>query len=123
MAPNTVLQVYIFREGEFIGTDVFMEQEIVVGRDPDSVDLYLDSTEVSRQHARIVVGDGTITIEDLRSTNGDGASSIVAGEEEEAEIVYLEAAKGTKYKTIDRVLKTAAAAGFTKFRLAVNRRS
>lgn len=45
-----------------------------------------------------------------------------AGEEDDSEIVYFEAAKGTRYAIVDRVMKTAAAAGFTKFRLAVNRK-
>jgi len=50
-------------------------------------------------------------------------AAVAQGEEDEAEIVYLEAAKGTRYDLLDRVLKTAAAAGFTKFRLAVNRKA
>ena len=45
------------------------------------------------------------------------------GEEEEREIIYLHAAKGTRYDLLDLVLKTAAEAGFTKFRLAVHRKS
>lgn len=52
-----------------------------------------------------------------------GARTQAPGEEDEAEIVYFEAASGTKYETIDRLLKTAAAAGFTKFRLAVHRKA
>ncbi|OGQ79512.1 MAG: hypothetical protein A2289_05605 [Deltaproteobacteria bacterium RIFOXYA12_FULL_58_15] len=43
-------------------------------------------------------------------------------EEDETQIVYFEAATGTRSDTVDRVLKTAANAGFIKFRLAVQRK-
>jgi DNA-binding winged helix-turn-helix (wHTH) protein len=43
--------------------------ETVIGRDPD-VSLWVDATSVSRRHARIVVSEGTATIEDLGSKNG-----------------------------------------------------
>ncbi|MEO1480533.1 MAG: biopolymer transporter ExbD [Myxococcota bacterium] len=42
-------------------------------------------------------------------------------EEGEDEVIYFEAARGTKYYVIERIMKTAAQAGFVKFRLAVNR--
>ena len=45
------------------------------------------------------------------------------GLEGEAEIIYLQAAKGTPFALLDMVLKTAAEAGFAKFRLAVHRRT
>lgn len=48
-----------------------------------------------------------------------GSSTV--GDEDEKEIIYLEAATGTHFEVVDRVLKTAAAAGFSKFRLAVQR--
>jgi DNA-binding winged helix-turn-helix (wHTH) protein len=48
--------------------------EHIIGRDPD-VAVWLDSPKVSRRHARIVVGDGRVTIEDLGSKNG----TIVSG--------------------------------------------
>ena len=40
-----------------------------VGRDPGAA-LWIDSAHISRQHARIVVRDGCVTIEDLGSRNG-----------------------------------------------------
>lgn len=54
-----------------------------------------------------------------------GARTEQAGREDdrEDEIVYFEAEKGTPYETIDRILKTAAGAGFTKFRLVVDRKA
>ncbi|MEL6545348.1 MAG: FHA domain-containing protein, partial [Myxococcota bacterium] len=66
----SVLQVYIFREGEFLGTDIFAEREVIVGRDPDEADLVLESGQVSRAHALITVNGNEITVEDQASTNG-----------------------------------------------------
>ena len=43
-------------------------------------------------------------------------------EEDEKEVVYLQAAKETRFDLLNMVLKTAAEAGFTKFRLAVHKR-
>lgn len=65
-----VLQVHIFRDGEFLGTDVFAEKQIVVGRDPDEADLVLESSQVSRRHAIIENDGGKVTVRDAGSTNG-----------------------------------------------------
>ena len=43
--------------------------EHVIGRDP-AADIQLDSTVISRRHARIVISGGRATIEDLGSKNG-----------------------------------------------------
>jgi DNA-binding winged helix-turn-helix (wHTH) protein len=43
--------------------------EYVLGRDPD-LELFLDSQDVSRRHARITVAGDEATIEDLESKNG-----------------------------------------------------
>lgn len=43
--------------------------ENIIGRDPDAT-VWIDLSSVSRRHARIVVGDGDATIEDLGSRNG-----------------------------------------------------
>jgi DNA-binding winged helix-turn-helix (wHTH) protein len=43
--------------------------EYVLGRDPD-LELFLDSPDVSRRHARITVAGDEATIEDLESKNG-----------------------------------------------------
>ena len=45
------------------------EGEHVLGRDPDA-EIYLDSSGVSRRHARITISAGLATIEDLGSKNG-----------------------------------------------------
>jgi DNA-binding winged helix-turn-helix (wHTH) protein len=41
----------------------------LIGRDPESA-VWIDAPIVSRRHARIVVGDSQLTIEDLGSHNG-----------------------------------------------------
>ena len=43
--------------------------ENVVGRDP-AVQVWLDSTSVSRRHARIVIAGERVTVQDLKSKNG-----------------------------------------------------
>jgi DNA-binding winged helix-turn-helix (wHTH) protein len=45
------------------------EGENVLGRDP-GVSVFLDDPNVSRRHARIVIGGGGAVIEDLQSKNG-----------------------------------------------------
>jgi DNA-binding winged helix-turn-helix (wHTH) protein len=41
----------------------------IVGRDPEA-DVWLDGTGVSRRHARIIVGETDVRLEDLGSKNG-----------------------------------------------------
>jgi hypothetical protein len=43
--------------------------ENVIGRDPD-VEIQLDSSTVSRRHARVIVGEGVASLEDAGSKNG-----------------------------------------------------
>jgi len=45
-----------------------------VGCDP-GVQVWLDSSSVSRQHARIAIEGGRVTLEDLNSKNGRLLSS------------------------------------------------
>ncbi len=65
-----VLQVHIFRDGEFMGTDIFAERQIIIGRDPDEADLVLESSQVSRKHAIIENDGGRVRVRDAGSTNG-----------------------------------------------------
>jgi hypothetical protein len=52
------------------GRDLFLPPgEYVLGRGR-SCDVFIDSTRASRRHARIVVGESSLTIEDLSSANG-----------------------------------------------------
>jgi pSer/pThr/pTyr-binding forkhead associated (FHA) protein len=66
----TVLQVFIFKDGRFFGTECFSQSQIVVGRSPD-VDLQLDDDVTSRSHATIETeADHRMVLEDLGSSNG-----------------------------------------------------
>src|SRR5690606_24526670 len=42
---------------------------VLVGRSPEA-DLRIDRTPISRRHARLIVTDGEVQIEDLHSHNG-----------------------------------------------------
>ena len=93
--------------------DIRVEDHIVTklssgkfrSRDLDSANLVAPLLrELRRQKAKLQSGS-------RRST----------ADEEEKDIVYFEAGKGVKFELVDRVLNTAATAGFTKFRLAVHR--
>ena len=46
-----------------------LEGENIIGRDPDAA-LWIDHPSVSRRHARVVVSNGKIRLEDLGSKNG-----------------------------------------------------
>lgn len=70
MPSERILQVFIFRAGEFLGTDVFAKKRVMVGRDIDSADLVLGSTHVSRRHAVIEYEGERVYIEDAGSKNG-----------------------------------------------------
>jgi S1-C subfamily serine protease len=58
------------RSGPASGTSHELAETLVLGRD-DGCDVVLDDEKASRRHARLSVGqDGTVTAEDLGSTNG-----------------------------------------------------
>lgn len=58
--------------------------------------------------------------ERLRLVSGVQSLGEMNLEKQSAGLIYLEATKGLPYGMIDRVLKTATAAGFDKFRLVVS---
>ncbi len=66
---NAVLQVFIFKEGQFWGSECYAQNIIVVGRSSD-IDLELDEDVISRKHARLTIEDDAIRVEDLDSANG-----------------------------------------------------
>jgi RND superfamily putative drug exporter len=68
--PTATLHV---AAGPAAGTTIALEHEpLLIGRatGPDSVGALGGDPELSREHARISVGDGTLLIEDLGSSNG-----------------------------------------------------
>jgi len=63
-------------------------------------------------------------LKELKRQKAKAMAGINSGQTDEnnSEVLYFEAEKGIHYDLIDQVLKTAASAGFTKFRLAVSRK-
>jgi pSer/pThr/pTyr-binding forkhead associated (FHA) protein len=68
MSESPVLQVFVFREGNYVGNEVFTEPEIVIGRG-DGVDLALDDDLVAYNHALITHENGQATL--LKLGSGD----------------------------------------------------
>ncbi|MBN2495260.1 MAG: AgmX/PglI C-terminal domain-containing protein [Deltaproteobacteria bacterium] len=68
-SESSVLQIFIFKDGRFWGTECFAQREVVLGRDTD-VDLRLDDEIVSRTHAAVTLGSEGLILEDLGSANG-----------------------------------------------------
>jgi len=66
---QTVLQVFIFREGRFWGTECFAQSTLTIGRSPEA-DLQLDDDIISRTHTEVNVTAEGLVIEDLGSSNG-----------------------------------------------------
>jgi ABC-2 type transport system ATP-binding protein len=66
-----IIPLLVFVAGPLAGTNMPVGGQVVVGRDPGSADVILESdTDVSRRHATFSpAGDG-LTVQDLGSTNG-----------------------------------------------------
>ncbi|MBN2359700.1 MAG: FHA domain-containing protein, partial [Deltaproteobacteria bacterium] len=67
--PGTVIQAFLFRDGNFLGTEMLLGERVEIGRDP-ACGLILDDDQVSRRHCALIVTGGQLLIEDLRSANG-----------------------------------------------------
>ncbi len=65
----TLLKVTIFREGRKQQEVATEKRTIVIGREA-RCDVVLDDRTVSRRHAEIKVGDDSVTLTDLGSSNG-----------------------------------------------------
>ena len=63
--------------------DLGRDGDYTVGRSP-TAEVWLDSASVSRAHALLVVREGQVSIQDLRSTNGTFLNGSKIGEEPEA---------------------------------------
>jgi hypothetical protein len=55
------------------------EEGFVIGRDVDHCDAVLSHPTVSRRHARLVLADNHLQIEDLHSTNGPSVDGAAVG--------------------------------------------
>jgi FHA domain len=60
----------VIREGAGAGEEHPLDGELVVGREQASSDLVIDDPGVSRRHAAVRALGGSITVEDLDSSNG-----------------------------------------------------
>lgn len=69
MSEPSVLQVFVFRDGAYVGNEIFTEPEITIGRGP-GVDLALDDDRVGEQHAVLAHERGQATLLDLNSGFG-----------------------------------------------------
>lgn len=64
-----MFQLEIFRDRSLVATQPLRSGDLTIGRDP-TCDIVLDDPLVSRQHARLHVGDGEFVLEDVSHKNG-----------------------------------------------------
>lgn len=74
-----VVQVFIFRDGQFLGNEMATGDRIEVGRDP-SCEVHLEDESVSRKHCFLFEHDGRLAVQDAGShlgtkVNGDTAAT------------------------------------------------
>lgn len=56
--------------GTFDGEEVRVDQDKLLGRDPNSVDVVLQGGRISRRHAKLFLRDDQLWVKDLNSANG-----------------------------------------------------
>ena len=64
-----------YQDGDSPQTHTFSSGEVVIGRSPDC-QVVLKDFGISRQHARIVVDDEGVRIQDLKSKNGTQVNGV-----------------------------------------------
>ena len=64
-----VLQVFLFRDGQFLGTEMATGDRLEIGRDP-TCDIVLQDDGASRKHALLFEAGGQVAVQDLGSANG-----------------------------------------------------
>jgi hypothetical protein len=64
-----VLQVFIFKDGAFLGTEMCTGERIEIGRDPNC-EVVLEDENVSRRHAMLFEHQGRLAIQDAGSAVG-----------------------------------------------------
>ncbi len=60
----------VIHEGAGAGSEHPVNGELILGREQGSADLVIDDPGVSRRHARVLVDNGGVIVEDLGSSNG-----------------------------------------------------
>lgn len=61
--------------GSGVGEVFGIDRTLTLGRGEDA-DMRVEDAGMSRKHARFVIGDGSVAVEDLRSTNGTWVNGI-----------------------------------------------
>jgi len=64
------LGTLVIREGDGAGGEHPLDGEVILGREPGASGLLLDDPGISRRHAAVRERAGSITVEDLGSSNG-----------------------------------------------------
>ena len=75
MSRTTTKIVIARTDGTILGQYVLGLGEHIIGREIDCA-IYIDDPHVSRAHARLVITEDTVEIEDLNSTSGDRKSVV-----------------------------------------------
>ena len=69
--------VLVVRKGPEVGERFYLDRpRLVLGRDPGS-DIFLNDVTVSRNHARLTVDGGAVTVEDTDSLNGTYVNGVI----------------------------------------------
>ncbi len=71
---NWVFQVFVFRDGEFLGTEMAAGTSFVLGRDP-SCAVVVQDEQASRRHFQVSVVGPDSVLQDLGSANGTFVNS------------------------------------------------
>ena len=69
MNNNVVFQVFVFRDGEFLGTEMVTGTTFVMGRDP-ACNLLIQDEMASRRHMQVSFTGQDMVLQDLGSANG-----------------------------------------------------
>ncbi len=65
---HALLQIFVFRDSEYVGSEVFVESEVVIGRGDDA-QLRLDESGIAAHHALLKHEEGQVSLLDLGSGN------------------------------------------------------
>ena len=81
-----LLQIFVFRDGAYVGNEVYTDSEILIGT-ADGVDLHLDDDLVSPRHAVIKQENGQVRLTRLGAlplrVNRKDVQSVVIGSRDE----------------------------------------
>lgn len=66
---NTVVK-YLIQQGNGMRLDIVDSRGLILGRSASKVDFVVDSTKVSRKHARVYLNGSTVMVQDYNSSNG-----------------------------------------------------